>query len=329
MEWVRKIVKLKTTRIMKNKRNKLVLILSMLLIHNVASAQSSMSSVEAFYIVSGFVLVVSVLVLAVALVVLQVLRAFVKKELDKTAEVEAEEVEEEPSWWKKMLTKANDAVPVEQEREIILDHNYDGIRELDNHLPPWWKWLFYVTIIFGVVYIAVYHVFGTMPLQTEEYQAEMAIAEEQRLERLANQPASDIDESNVEFVQDAQALSQGKSIFNLNCAACHKEDGGGGIGPNLTDEYWIHGGSIQDVFRTIKVGVPEKGMISWEVMLSPDQMQNVSSYVLTLQGTTPANPKEPQGEIYNAEVLDDEVEEEIEIDSANVELDSTRMASVN
>jgi len=312
---------------MKNKSNKLLLILSMLLIHNVASAQSSMSSAEAFYIVSGFVLVVSVLVLAVAIVVLQVLRAFVKKELDKKAEAEGVVIEEEPSWWKKMLTKANDAVPVEKEREIILDHNYDGIRELDNHLPPWWKWLFYVTIIFGVVYLAVYHVFGTMPLQTEEYQAQMEIAEQERLARLANQPASNIDESNVEFVEDAVALSNGKQIFNLNCAACHKEDGGGGIGPNLTDEYWIHGGSIQDIFRTIKVGVPEKGMISWEVMLSPDQMQNVASYVMTMQGTTPANPKEPQGEIYNAEVLDEE--EEMEIDSVETEVDSTQVASIN
>ena len=117
-------------------------------------------------------------------------------------------------------------------------------------------------------------------------------------ERMANQPAEAIDESTVQFVQDEASLASGKQVYDNNCSQCHRPDGGGSIGPNLTDEYWLHGGSIQDIFRTVKVGVPAKGMISWEPLLSPEQMQNVSSYIMTLQGTNPANPKAPQGEPY-------------------------------
>ncbi len=256
----------------------------------------TMNSTQAFYLVSGFLLVISILVLIVAIVVLRVLRVFYEKEIaQKGGEVV---VENKQSWWSKLISKVNDSVPIEKEETVILAHSYDGIRELDNHLPPWWKWLFYLSIVFAFVYLGVYHVFKTMPLQTEEYETEMAIAEEQRLLRVADQPKSNIDENNVAFVEEPEALAQGKQIFTMSCAPCHKEDGGGGIGPNLTDEYWIHGGSIHDIFRTIKVGVPEKGMIAWESTLSPEKMQNVSSYIMTLAGTTPAAPKEPQGELY-------------------------------
>ncbi|MEP2771492.1 MAG: cbb3-type cytochrome c oxidase N-terminal domain-containing protein [Fulvivirga sp.] len=303
---------------MKNKWLRLLLALPLLGVITQANAQEAISNATTFYIVSGFVLVAAILVLVVTVVILQVLRTIINREIEEKAAAAGEPIVEEESWWKKVLTKANDAVPIEKEEEIVLDHNYDGIRELDNHLPPWWKWMFYASIVFAVVYMAIYHVFGTMPLQTEEYQAEMAIAEEARLTRLADQPLSDIDETNVQFVEDEAALIEGQKIFNRNCAACHKEDGGGGIGPNLTDQYWIHGGSIQDVFLTIKQGVPDKGMIAWKDMLTPDQMQNVSSYILTMQGTTPAVPKEPQGELYVPEVM--------ESDSTQVASDSTQLA---
>jgi len=303
-------------------KNKWILLLIPLLLGQfTAQAQEAFTTSQAFYIISGFVLIVAIMVLVVSIVVLQVLRVFVKREMEAKGLIS--EVEKKKGWWQKFLTKANDAVPLEEEADIVLDHNYDGIRELDNHLPPWWKWLFYVTVIFGVVYLLAYHVFSSMPLQTEEYEMEMAIAEEARLARLANQPQKSIDVSNVEFVDDREALAKGAQIFNFNCAACHKEDGGGGIGPNLTDQYWLHGGSIQDVFTTVKEGVPEKGMISWKDMLSPEQMQNVSSYVLTFQGKTPANPKEPQGELY----VPEESEGESESDSTQVESDTTQVAS--
>jgi cytochrome c oxidase cbb3-type subunit III len=268
----------------------------MLVAQNTAQAQD-MSTTQAFYIVSGFLLVVAILVLAVAIVMLQGLRAFYNKEMLKKANA-GEVKTKKKSWWSKLMTKVNAAVPLEEEETVMLDHNYDGIRELDNHLPPWWKWLFYLSIVFAFAYIGVYHVFNTMPLQTEEYEIEMALAEEQRLLRVADQPKSNIDEDNVKFVDEPAALAQGKQIYDMSCAPCHKEDGGGGIGPNLTDQYWIHGGSVVDIFRTIKVGVPEKGMISWESSLTPEKIQNVSSYIMTLSGTTPAAPKEPQGELY-------------------------------
>lgn len=261
-----------------------------------AYAQGTLSPEIVFYIISGLAIIVAILVLVVAIIVLQILRLFLKKQAEASGIVT--EAKPSQSWWQKFLTKANDAVPIDREQEIILDHNYDGIRELDNHLPPWWKWLFYITIIFAVVYMVAYHVVDTLPLQTEEYEAEMALAEEDRLARLADQPQKSIDESNVVFDGSEEALASGRQVFNLNCAACHKEDGGGGIGPNLVDSYWLHGGSVQDIFRTVKVGVPDKGMIAWKDMLSPEQMQNVSSYIISLQGTTPANPKAPQGELY-------------------------------
>ncbi|MDX1627910.1 MAG: cbb3-type cytochrome c oxidase N-terminal domain-containing protein [Fulvivirga sp.] len=310
---------------MKSKYKKALVFIMLLLSGLGVHAQDTFSSPQTFYIISGFMLVAAILVLIVAIIVLQVLRVFVNKELAQKAEATGEAAERKKSWWQKMLTKANDAVPVEKEEEILLDHNYDGIRELDNHLPPWWKWLFYATIIFSVVYLAAYHMLDTLPLQKEEYEMEVALAEEAKQARLANQPESTIDENNVEFVDDATALQDGKQVYNMNCAACHREDGGGGIGPNLTDAYWIHGGSIQDIFKTVKHGVPEKGMIAWEVMLSPEQMQNVSSYILTMQGSDPPNAKEPQGEIYNPEAGPKEAEEAAPVDEA----DTTAVASTN
>jgi cytochrome c oxidase cbb3-type subunit III len=283
----------------------------MLVAQNTAQAQD-MSNTQAFYIVSGFLLVVAILVLVVAIVMLQKLRAFYNKEMLKKANVGKVKTKKE-SWWSKLMTKANAAVPLEEEDTVMLDHNYDGIRELDNHLPPWWKWLFYLSIVFAFAYIGVYHVFKTMPLQTEEYEIEIALAEEQRLLRVADQPKSNIDEDNVKFVDEPAALAQGKQIYDMNCAPCHKEDGGGGIGPNLTDQYWIHGGSVVDIFRTIKVGVPAKGMISWESSLTPEKIQNVSSYIMTLSGTTPAAPKEPQGELYVPEPNDKQVSDTTQV----------------
>ncbi|UII30457.1 c-type cytochrome [Fulvivirga ulvae] len=263
---------------------------------------STTGSIE-FYIVMGFVFVTALVVLAVAVVILQLLRLMVRLQARKEAEARGEVYEEAPkkSWWSGFLTEANDAVPVEKEAAIMLDHNYDGIRELDNHLPPWWKWLFYITIAFSVVYMAVYHVFGTMPLQLEEYQSEVALAEAVATARKADAPASNINEENVQRVTDQALLDNGREVFISNCAPCHKEDGAGGIGPNLTDNYWIHGGDVKSIFKTIKQGVPEKGMISWEPLLSPDEMQNVASFIMNLVGTNPPNAKGPQGELYEPE----------------------------
>ncbi len=192
-----------------------------------------------------------------------------------------------------VLIRFTDAVPIEREHEILLDHNYDGIHELDNKLPPWWVYMFYATIVFGLVYMWYYHIYGTGNIQEDEYNQEMAQAEIQ-----LKLVASKVDENSVVFLSDDAKLKNGSALFQSNCAACHGKEGQGGVGPNLTDEYWLHGGGIKDVFKTIKYGVPEKGMIPWQSQLSPVQIQEVSSYIMKLRGTNPVNPKAAQGELY-------------------------------
>lgn len=171
-------------------------------------------------------------------------------------------------------------------------HDFDGIQEYDNDLPPWWKYMFYVTIVFAVGYMLHYHVFRTGALQIEEYETEMAQA--------ALIAAQNVEDPNAvtdfEVLTDAGALESGKALYIQNCAACHGQAGEGTVGPNLTDEYWIHGGDVNDIFRTIKFGVPSKGMVPWQGKLTKDQMLEVSSYILSLQGTNPPNAKEAQGE---------------------------------
>ncbi len=247
------------------------------------------------YLAMSLVAIVALLVLAVAVYTLTIIKLIIKKENQVPEEAEATE---EISFWanldRKVLTAA---VPLEKEETILLDHNYDGIKELDNHLPPWWKYMFYLTIVFAVVYLLAYHVFDTLPLQEQEYQSELAEAKAQAESRKLVS-ADAIDETNVEATTNEQELANGKVIYDRNCAVCHANDGGGGVGPNLTDVYWLHGGSVNDLFKTIKYGVPQKGMIAWQATLKPADIRDVSSYILTMQGTTPAKPKEPQGELY-------------------------------
>lgn len=174
-----------------------------------------------------------------------------------------------------------------------LDHNYDGIIELDNAAPPIFNFIFYGTIVFSIVYLLVYHVFDLRPLMIEEYKEEIAQAE---LRKGSGEEVETLNETTARMA-DAD-LSVGKDIYTANCAACHGNAGEGKVGPNLTDEYWIHGGSFHDVFKTIKYGVPSKGMIPWKSQLNAKQIQDVSGYVKSLAGTNPPNPKAPEGEKY-------------------------------
>jgi cytochrome c oxidase cbb3-type subunit 3 len=217
------------------------------------------------------------------------------------------------TWGKKMYKKLLGTRAIEEEGEIILDHNYDGIRELDNKLPPWWVYLFYATALFAVVYLARFHVFNDYD-QDLEY--EMEVAEAQAAIEAYRKTAKDlVDVNTVTLLTDASDLSAGKAIFETNCAVCHMADGGGGIGPNLTDQYWISGGGIKDVFRTISEGGRDgKGMIAWKQTLKPVEMAQVASYLLTFQGTTPANPKAAEGEIW----LDENAPAEKVSDSTSV-----------
>ena len=210
--------------------------------------------------------------------------------------------------------KLVDQVPVEEESNIMMDHEYDGIRELDNNLPPWWKYMFYATIIFAFVYMIRFHITGSGQLQGEEYAMEMEAAIAEKAEMMASATES-ITEDNVIYLVDAPSIEKGGAIYQGNCATCHGQLGGGGAGPNLTDEYWIHGGGIQNIFKTIKYGVPAKGMIAWQSQFSPSQMQQIASYVLSLQGSNPPGGMDPQGEIY--------VEEIITNDTASTTADTT------
>jgi cytochrome c oxidase cbb3-type subunit 3 len=182
-----------------------------------------------------------------------------------------------------------------------MDHNYDGIRELDNSLPPWWVAMFYLTIGFAFVYIGYMHFSDYGLSSIQEYELEMEQAEEAVQAYLSRQ-SNLVDESNVEMLTDQADLEAGKIIFQTQCAVCHGTMGEGGIGPNMTDNYFIHGGTIKDAFKTVKYGVPEKGMISWSSQLSAGDMAKVSSYILTLVGTNPPNQKEPQGELFQQQV---------------------------
>jgi cytochrome c oxidase cbb3-type subunit 3 len=206
------------------------------------------------------------------------------------------------TWWsnldKKWMTRA---VPVEKEADILLDHDYDGIKELDNALPPWWKYGFYITIVVAFVYIYEFHFSGEGKNPEQEYAAEME--EGMKLEELYKAKTKNlVDENNV-LLADAAGIAEGKALFTQSCIACHAADGGGGIGPNLTDEFWIHGSSMNNIYKTIKIGYPEKGMQSWESMYSPVQMKNLASFVKSLKGTKPAVPKAPQGVIDETTVL--------------------------
>jgi len=173
---------------------------------------------------------------------------------------------------------------------LIMDHEYDGIRELDNDLPPWWKWLFYISIAFGIIYLVRLWVLDSDDLyQQREYQEEMAQAASAVPQKKAN--------FEVKVLTDEASLEKGKETWGKICKVCHLDDGGGLVGPNVTDNYWIHGNTVEDMFNVVTNGVIEKGMIPYKDQLSPTQRLEVVSYIIErLHGTTPANPKAPQGE---------------------------------
>lgn len=233
----------------------------------------------------------------------------------------------------KLLLSLTDAVAIEDEDSILLDHNYDGIKELDNNLPPWWKYMFYATILSGVIYLVHFHVLKTGDLQTAEYDKAMAQAKIE-VDEYMKTSANNVDENTVKLLTEASDITAGKDVFTANCAACHGATGGStpnGIGPNLTDDYWLHGGGLQDVFKTIKYGWAEKGMKSWKEDLSPMQIAQVTSYIKSLKGTNPPNGKSPQGDLYiegGASTVSDSTS--VTADSLNVQIkvDTLKAASV-
>ncbi len=203
--------------------------------------------------------------------------------------------EEQRSLWEII----NSFRPIKDESKLDTGHEYDGIRELNNVIPPWFNAAFALTVVFAGIYLYRYHYAKTAPLSIQEYKMEMAEAMKFDNERLANQVA-DVDENTVTMM-GASDIAAGKATFAQLCAPCHKDHGGsnpGGVGPNLTDDYWIHGGALTDVFKSIKYGWPEKGMISWKDQLSANQIAQISSFIKSIKGSNPPNAKEPQGDLY-------------------------------
>jgi cytochrome c oxidase cbb3-type subunit 3 len=252
------------------------------------------------YVVTFLVFITIILVMVVAINMLNILNLIVRKTAEEKAAREGRTYVPDLSLWEKFWQSVNASVPVTEEKSIDLGHDYDGIRELDNHLPPWWKGLLYVTIIWGAIYMIVYHVSFSLPLSAEEYENQVAEAEAAKKAFQASQPAAVIDENALVYEANAEFIAKGKTVFESNnCQSCHRADGGGnGIGPNLTDNFWIHGGAIKNVFVTIKSGVVEKGMPAWGKVMSPQNVRDVTFYIMSLRGTNPPNAKAPQGTEY-------------------------------
>ena len=206
-------------------------------------------------------------------------------------------------FWSKIL----ELKPIEKEAELVMSHNYDGIQELNNPIPKWFNLLFYGSIIFGIGYFYYYHIGEYGQRQDQEYETEIANAMQHKKNSLA-QSANKIDETTVKV--DTTLIAKGKEVYMVNCVPCHGEHGEGLVGPNLADEFWLHGGSINDIFKVVKYGVPDKGMISWEKSLSAKNIAEVSNYILSFQGSNPANAKAPQGEKYEPKVSADTTKNE-------------------
>ena len=253
-------------------------------------------------IIMLFLVLVLLILIAVEAIV-AALENVMYQSLESEAKARFTKSKEAPKfiWLNMVYKKLLGTRPIEEEGELILDHNYDGIKELDNNLPPWWVWGFYASIVFAVIYLFKYHVFNGAT-QIDEFETELAQAKID-LEEYKKTAKDLVDFNTVELLTEASDLSNGKKIYETNCVACHMADGGGGIGPNLTDHNWILGGGIKNVFKTVSEGGRDgKGMISWKQSLKPAEIAQVSSYLLTLEGTTPAKPKAPEGEVWVAEL---------------------------
>lgn len=271
----------------------------MLLIHvGIANAatpviisQASMSSNDMMLMmVIGMLIIVMSVVAFVLFRISLVLQKMIPSNPNKVIDTEFALSMKERTFWQKLAGLR----PLKYEQTMMMEHAYDGILEIDNPIPAWFMTLFYGSLFVSVLYMFFYHVVGDGQIMTTEYKEQLVEGETIK-QAYMKKYASLINENNVTFLKDETSMKEGKKIFTQNCVACHMADGGGGVGPNLTDEFWLHGGSVKSVYHTISEGVAEKGMIAWKKSLNPIQMQQVASYILSLKGTKPAKPKEPQG----------------------------------
>lgn len=250
--------------------------------------------VSLFLFVFMFLLIaIEITIDAVDTITYQLLTEEQKIKLDATASLSFKQ----SKWYLSLMKKLTKSDSDEDESQLLLDHDYDGIKELDNNLPTWWVYLFYGCIIFAVVYLVRFEIMDG-DNQEMELKKEMAQAKVEVAAYMKNAPDL-MDEKSVTLLTDPASIADGKVIFTTNCVACHRADAGGQIGPNLTDENWILGGGIKNIFHTlVKGGRDGKGMISWKGILKPKEMQKVASYVISLRGSNPVDPKAPDGEIW-------------------------------
>ena len=246
-----------------------------------------------FLVVFLFLLVaIEIVVSAIDNVTYHMLTEEQRKQLEEVQTVSFTE----SKWFQKIMDSMTRSKSIEQESDVMLNHDYDGIKELDNVLPPWWVNLFYATIIFALIYLVRFHVMGDYN-QAQEFDQEVAAANLEIEKNKLNSPREEITIDKVTLLTDASSLAKGKEIYINACAACHKADGGGLVGPNLTDEHWINGGGIKNVFKLIAEGSKNNAtMIGWAKTLGTTEVQKVASYVLSLQGTKPAGAKAAEGE---------------------------------
>jgi len=252
--------------------------------------------VSLFLLVFLFLLIaIEMVMAAVDNVMYQLMTEEQKRQLDEINNTDVEITES--AWYKNLMKRLTKSEPVENEMALLLDHDYDGIKELDNQLPPWWLYLFYGGIVFAAVYLIRYEVMDGDNQETE-LRKEMAQAKIDVAKYMLTAPDM-MSEKNVTKLTDASSLASGKTIYTNNCAACHRADGGGQIGPNLTDDHWIFGGDVKNLFHTITNGGRDgKGMVAWKATLKPTEIQEVASYILSLQGSNPKDPKVQEGELW-------------------------------
>ena len=250
--------------------------------------------VAIFLFVFLFLLIaIEITVSAIDKITYQLLTEEQKAKLEEIAQISFKDSQ----WYTKLVKALTKSEPIENEGQLLLDHDYDGIKELDNNLPPWWIYLFYACIGFAAIYLVRFEILGAddqeMELKKEMAQAKIEVAEYMKT-------APDLmDEKTVTLLTDSPSLAEGKTIFTTNCAACHRADAGGQIGPNLTDDRWILGGGIKNLFHTVTNGGRDgKGMIAWKGTLKPKEIQKVTSYIISLKGSNPKDPKAPEGEVW-------------------------------
>jgi cytochrome c oxidase cbb3-type subunit 3 len=276
----------------KIKLTALFMLVASIVMAQTTEAATAPSSINVSHVILG---ILGVLVFALIMLVITLQKVVYMLSVEAKGGHYPVELETATLWEKLLSLK-----PLSAEKDMELDHDFDGIKELNNPIPFWFNLLFYGTIAAGFIYMLVFHVFETGTLQAKEYENELAQAEIDKREYV-KMAGNLVDENNVVLLTDASRLKDGLSIYTAKCVVCHGEEGQGKVGPNLTDKYWIHGGDIRSVFSTIKYGVPAKGMVAWQNSLNGGQMQELASYILSLQGTNPANPKDPQGVLVEAE----------------------------